>query len=249
MEIFHQERKYWFHGIILGVLFIAILQQLATPRPVFRFLFPGFALYLIALWRYGYWRLRQTSEIEFWSALKPVMIAIGFFILFLFSPSPFYRALSLLAGGVLIAISEVFILTKNENINLAFTLFAIYGFLVGVFGFLQYFPQSQIFGILGVAVITAVIFRIQWHHSLLSARQKKILSLFAGIFMAQLVWFLTFLPLHFSALAGVSLCGFYFVAVNLGGDLVQKQEKLFFNFVFPIILMFIIILSTPWQTL
>lgn len=127
-------------SIALGILFLISLQEFANPRPIFRFLIVSSLLYLALVAAYNYWYLKQLDKLNWWVYIRPLLLIIGGFGLFLIAFTPFLRGVFLLSAVCLISFVEYFLSYFSENLLMNETLLIAFGFFVTIAAFNQYFP-------------------------------------------------------------------------------------------------------------
>lgn len=239
-----------FSGII-GIAFIVVLQVFATPQPVFRFLIPAFIGYLIVVSLYNYVIIRAEHSYSHWMMLRPVLFFLGWFGLYFIIPNEFWRGLFLLASFPVIYVIERMIGHPGEQLLFNETLLTSFAGFMTLTALSHYFPLT---GTLYLALIfgfSLALVRSSYDLMPQSPKYKWLYALVLALLMTQLFWVLSFLPLHFSALAlllfNVFVC-IWTITYNFLYNHLTRQ-KVQFQLGMAVLFTLIILAATPWQIL
>src|SRR5271156_3391945 len=63
----------------MGLGFLVIFQEFATPQPIFRFLIPALLFYAAAVTAYNRWYLKQINQYNFWILIRPLLLLLSAF--------------------------------------------------------------------------------------------------------------------------------------------------------------------------
>lgn len=234
---------------VIAILFLVVLQMFASPLPVFRFLVPAFLAYLIGISIYNRWYLRRSDIFNVWVWLRIPLFLCSWFGLFFLIPSGLGRGLFLLFSLPIIFFFESLVGNQGQQLGWNKFLLTCGALLISLFGFSYYFILPGVFYLLAVFVSVALLVRTSLelvpHDSLV----KWIASLALGLFATELFWVVSFLPLHYTALAIFSFNVLYVLWIiyyhYLYKTLTWKQIQ--FHFILALALGAVMFLSTPWS--
>ena len=238
-------------SIIIGILFLVLLQFFSTPYPIFRFLVPAFLIYVIAVSLYNRWYLRQIQKYNFWVVLRPLLLLLAGFGLFLLIPSAGLRSLFLIISVCLIFFVEFALGNFAENILINETLIIAFGFFITLTALNQYFPSLSFICLIGTFVLAALLARSFYEFIPQTPKTKIVASVVLGFFASQLFWALNFLPLHFSALAVILFNLYYFCLILNYYHFFQtlSLKKLQFHLALILVCSGAVLVATPWKIL
>lgn len=227
------------------------MQKFANPEPVFRFLAPAFLIYAAAVFWYGKQYLKSLEKYNIWIQARSMLLLASAFGLFLVIPSDGLRGLFLILAVITIAAFQIFLGDTAENLLLYETLIIAFGLFFSLAAFMQYIPG---FGPWYVMAVFAAVFLLSRSFYELVPRQEKtklIGSVAMGLFSSQMFWALSFLPLHFSALALLLFNFFYFCLTLNYYHLfhVLNFKKMQFHLFLIIACSVVVVLATPWSIL
>lgn len=233
----------------LALLFLLVLQTFATPVPVFRFLLPAFLLFCGGLALYDRWYLKQVNKYNIWTLLRPVLLLLSLFGLFIIIPSTFIRGLFLIVSVGLITLFQITMDYQAENILLNQTLVIAFGLFFSFFAFYYYFPGYEPLYLVGLFTGTALLSRSFYELLPKSGQTKQLGALIIGFFCAQIFWALNFLPFHFSVLSVFLFNIFYFCLILNYYHLFHMLnfKKVQFHLFLILACDIVVLLATPWR--
>ena len=248
-------------SLLIGLLFLAVLQTFSRPTPVFRLLIAAFLIYLLAMGWYNKKYLQAAGQYSFWALLRPILlVAAGLGISF-FLPSAGLRNIFLLATVILIFLFELFLGNFSENFLISEILIVAFGLFMTFAGLDFYFPglnsgtsrelAFQPFYTLGVAASVFLLSRSLYEYTPLNSVQKNLSAAVMGLFCGEVFWALSFLPLHFTVQAFLLLNFLYlclmfhyyqiFNSLNL--------KKIYFHLGLFAACLGLVLLTTPWRVI
>ncbi|HYV33528.1 MAG TPA: hypothetical protein VE973_01635, partial [Candidatus Limnocylindria bacterium] len=211
-----------YHSIIsfcIGLLFLIVVQEFATPEPIFRFLIPAFLLYAGGVTVYNRWYLKQVEKYNFWILIRPMLLLAAGFGIFLVIPSFGIRGIFLILTVVMITFFEFILGNLAENILLNETLIIAFGLFFAFFGAYHYLPAPEIWNhwgwvipflyLLGIFGGSFLLTRSFYEATPQSEKNKLVSSITIGLFCAELYWVLNFLQFHYSVLSLILFNIFY----------------------------------------
>jgi hypothetical protein len=248
------ERILKHHNLIsfcIGLLFLLVLQAFANPVPVFRFLVPIFLLYAGAVTLYNRWYLQQTQKYNFWLLIRPLLLLVAGFGIFLVIPTAGFRGLFLITTVGLITLCEVVVGSSAENITLNETLIIAFGLFLSLAAFYQYAPTYGIYCVVSVFIAAALLARSFYESVPETQFVKQLGALILALFCAEVFWALNFLPLHFSALAIILFDIFYFCLILNYYHLfhILSIKKIQFHLLLILFCSAVVLISTPWTVI
>lgn len=251
-----------YHKIVslaVGILFVVILQELSLPKPIFRFLVPALALFSLAVFVYNSFYLKSLKKYNFWIALRPFLLSLSGFGIFLIIPSLFLRGIFLIASAAIFALVEYFLDSFAENILINETLLIAFGFFISLSAFTQYFPNigsslplhlSLQIAYTAAAFLAAYLTTRAFYEFTPQPDAIKNASAIAiGLFCSEFFWGLSFLPFHYSV-AGLLLFNlFYFSLILNYYHMFQALnfKKIQFHLALIVLCSGIALLATPWK--
>lgn len=240
-----------FTSLILGLFFLIVLQTFATPEPIFRFLIPAFLGYVILITIYNRWYLKRIEKYSFWILLRPILLLVSGFGLFLIIPSDFLRGSFLIVSVGVIAFFEIILGNFAENLLLNETLIIAFGLFFLFFALYHYLPGYETFYLAGIFFGSALLTRSFYEFIPKSERVKIIGAVTIGLFCSELYWVLNFLQFHFSVLSIILFNIFYFCVLLNYYFLfhILNFKKIQFHLVLICMTSLLAILATPWQIL
>jgi hypothetical protein len=236
-------------SVVIGVLFLIVLQSFAVPLPVFRFLVPAFSVYALGATLYNYFYLLSVEKYNFWVCIKPTLLMVSGFSLFVLLPNSFLRSAFLLFTVVLLSFFEMFLGNFSENIQLSEALLTVFSVFVSVCAYNQYFPPYQ-FLYIAVLFFAAFIVTRSFFESIPQPEAvKRLHSVGIALFVTEVYWALTFLPFHYSAIALILFNLYYFmIALDYYHFFnILNAQKLKFHFILLACFTFAIFIATPWK--
>jgi hypothetical protein len=244
------------HKIIcagLALAFLVVLQSFAAPAPVFRYLIPAFLIYFVVVGAYNFFYLRASGKFNQWMWIRTMLFFLAWFGLFLIPPTVFLRGAFLLVSLPIIYFVELAVANVGENIlfNLVIlTAFSFYMAIAAAGG--NYFTKAPaIIFISAVCLFTLLLTRSSFELIPVSFRTKWLYSLIISLFITEIFWAISFLPLHFSALGFFLLDVFYFLWTLCYYFLLNNLtvKKIQFHSVLLIVIIIVIMIATPWTIL
>lgn len=253
-------------ALVIGLLYVVVLQEFSVPQPVFRFLLPVFAVYLFAVGYYNARFLRWREKYNFWIALRPLLLFLSGFGILLLLPSATLRGFFLITAFFVISVVELTLGNFAENLLLNETLIIAFGFFVALTGFGQYFPRVgnlTIWPLLSlklnfslqpvylalVFAASALLSRAFYQFIPQSSATKLVAAIILGLFCSELYWAISFLPLHYSAQAVILLSLFYFCLILNYYYLFHTLtiKKIQFHLILILLACGVVVLATPWR--
>ncbi len=236
-------------SLVISVAFIVVVQVFAAPEPKFRYLIPAFFLYVAIVGFYNRLYLKWLNRYTVWSWLRMILFFFGWFALFLILPTSSLRGAFLVAGLGLIYFFESMVGHLGEQILFNETLVSAFAFSMALFGFEWYFQFPNIVTLLLAFGIITLMVRSSYAATPVSPYVQWVGSIAIGLFSTELLWALTFWPLHYSALALILFATFYFCwslyYYYLFNHITPK--KIQFHLVLSLVFIGIILLVTPWS--
>ncbi len=238
-------------SLVWGLTFLIVLQTFSTPEPIFRFLIPAFIGYTALVTLYNVWYLKQIDKYNFWIILRPILLLLSGFGLFLIIPSDLLRGSFLIVSVGVIAFFEIILGNFAENFLLNETLLIAFGLFFLFFAFYHYLPNYQTYYLAGIFFGSALLTRSFYEFVPKSSRVKLIGAVTIGLFCSQLYWTLNFLQFHFSALSLILFNIFYFCLILNYYFLfhILNFKKIQFHLLLILICSVVVLISTPWQIL
>lgn len=248
-------------SLLIGLLFLAVVQTFSKPVPVFRFLLAAFVIYVAAVAWYNKKYLQDSGRYTFWAIVRPMLLAFAGLGFFFFLPSEGLRDLFLLSSVALIFSFEVFLGNFSENFLVSEILVVAFGLFLTLFGLDFYFPGVSLakFGQLsfqplyglGIFFSVYLLSRSLYEYTPLETAQKNLSAAVMGLFSTQIFWALGFLPLHYTAAAFLLLnflyaClmfHYYFLFNNL------NLKKVYFHAGLFLVCAGLVMLTTPWKVI
>jgi hypothetical protein len=236
-------------ALITGLLFLIVLQKFATPEPVFRFLIPAFIVYSAVLILYNQWYLKNIQKYNFWMLIRPFLLILSAFGLFLVIPSAALRSWFLITAVGLITIFEIVLGNFSENLLLNESLITAFGIFFTFFAAYYYFPTFEPVYLAGVFFCSALLARSFYEFMPQSDKIKTVGAIILGLFTSELYWVLNFLHFHYSALSLILFNFFYFFLILNYYHLfhVLNFKKVKFHLFFMAVCILLVLLSTPWK--
>lgn len=235
---------------VIAILFLVVTQIFASPLPVFRFLVPAFAIYLIAAAIYNRWYLTRNGEqLNMWVWLRFPLFLITWFGLFFLIPSGLGRGMFLLISLPIIFFFESLVGNMGQQLGWNEFLLTIAALMLSLFGFSYYFQIPGVILLLGVFLSVTIVVRSSLELVPHAAVVRWVASLSLGLFATELFWVISFLPLHYSALAIFAFNILYVLWIiyyhYLYRTLTRKQIQ--FHLVLALLLALVMLISTPWS--
>lgn len=234
---------------VIAILFLVILQVFATPLPVFRFLAPAYLGYIVAVALYNRWYIRKLNAWNFWMWLRLPLFFLSWFGLFFLIPSGLGRGMFLLISLPLVFFFESLVGNSGQQLGWNEFLLTVAGLLITLFGLSYYFILPGIVYLFTVFVSVAVVVRSSFEFVPDEPGVKWIAALSLGLFTTELFWSISFLPLHYTALAIFAFNVLYVLWIiyyhYLYKTLTRKQVQ--FHLALALGLAIIMFLSTPWS--
>lgn len=248
-------------SLLIGLLFLAVLQTFSKPVPVFRFLISAFVFYILAVAWYNKKYLQSTGKYSFWAIIRPMLLAGAGLGIFFFLPSEGLRNLFLLVSVGLIFSFEIFLGNFSENFLVSEILVVAFGLFLTLFGLDFYFPgvgtaatrqySFQPLYALGIFLSVCLLARSLYEYTPLDTLQKNLSAVVMGLFSTQIFWALGFLPLHYTA-AAFLLLNFMYIGLmlhyyHLFNNL--NPKKIYFHAGLFLVCASLVFLTTPWRAI
>lgn len=243
-------------SVIIGLLYLMVLQGFSTPQPVFRFLVPAVLLFALLVSFYNYLYLRSLQKYDIWTVLRPFLLLLSGFGVFLLMPSAGLRGLFLVVTTAIVAFFEYSLGSFSENLLVNEILVIALGFFLSFCAFSQYFPDIPQFSlqplyVIGVFVFTFLLSRSFYEIIPHSPQFKLVNSLAVSLFCTEAFWALTFLPFHYS-IAAVLLFNLFYLCLILNYYYLFQTlnfKKIQFHLALALFSSMIVLLATPWKTI
>jgi hypothetical protein len=235
---------------VIAILFLVIIQIFASPSPVFRFLVPAFLGYTLIVAVYNRSYLIKTNRWNVWVWLRTPFFLLTWFGLLFLLPSALSRGLFLLISLPIIYFFESLVGNTGQQFSWNEFLLTLAALILSLFGLSYYYKDLPGLSFL-IATFLSVAFVVRSSFELVphSNAVKWVASLAIGLFATELFWAISFLPLHYSALAIFVFNILYVLWIiyyhYLYRTLTRKQIQ--FHLVLALILTLIMLISTPWS--
>lgn len=243
-------------SLVFGLVFLAILQTFSNPYPIFRFLLPVLFVFLFLVFFYNRWYLKKLNKYNFWIIIRPLLLILSGFGIFLLLPTSGVRSWFLLSGVLLISIFEAFIGKFSEELLINEILIIAFGAFAAILGASFYIPPFtkaylNVFYLFGIFLTTVFISRSFYEFTPITKNAKLLASLILGLFCAEFLWALSFLHFHFSVLAFLLFSFFYFsLMLNYHFYLnTLSLKRIQFYFIILLISGGLALLATPWKVI
>lgn len=234
---------------VISILFLVVTQVFAAPLPVFRFLVPAFLAFLIAVAGYNRWYLQKKDKWNVWVWLRVPFFLLAWFGLFFLVPSGLGRGLFLLVGLPIIFFFESLVGNTGQQLGWNEFLLTMAALILTLFGFSYYFQLPGVLYLLIVFLSVAIVVRSSLELVPHESMVKWVASLAIGLFATEMFWAISFLPLHYSALAIFTFNILYVLWIiyyhYLYRTLTAKQVQ--FHLVLALLLALVMLMSTPWS--
>lgn len=236
-------------SVIIGLLFLVVLQKFATPLPIFRFLLPAFLLLLAVVWLYNRWYLKSLQKYNPWVLVRPALILASGFGVFLVIPDESIRGVFLLFSVAIIAATEYFLGNFAENVLINETLVIAFAVFFSFFGFYFYAPTYQPLYVLGVFLASGLLTRSFYEFIPRPDKTKAVSAIALGLFSSELFWSSNFLHFHYSVLAIFLFNIFYFcLIVNYYHFFkILNSKKVQFHLALIALCSLVVLAVTPWK--
>ena len=246
------EKYHNYIAVAINVSFLILLQEFSYPRPVFRFLIPIFFLFAAIISLYHYWYLRKIEKFNLWTLIRPVLYYASAFSLFIIITPDFLKGLFLISAVALGFVFEIFMGKFAENVVLNETLLVAFGMFMSVFAYALYYAPAFLTWYLAIIFVGSFLSIRSLYEFIPNINGSRLTASVAiALFMTQIFWTLTFLPLHYSADAIILFNAFYFCVIlnyyYAFNNLNTRKFQLHF-FIFMGINIFILVV-TPWKIL
>ncbi len=234
---------------VIAILFLVVLQLFAAPLPVFRYLAPAFLVYLLMVAGYNRWYLRRQGQWNKWVWMRVLFFLLAWFGLFFLVPSGLGRGLFLLVSMPVIFFFESLVGNTGQQLGWNEFLLTCGALLLTLFGFSYYFILPGVLYLLIVFGTVSVLVRSSIELVPHPPLVRWVASLSLGLFATELFWAVSFLPLHYTALAIFTFNVLYVLWIiyyhYLYRTLTSKQIQ--FHLVLAIVLALVMLISTPWS--
>ncbi len=238
-----------YHKVISSIIALAFLVLIQSFSGVFRFLLLAMAGYLLVVMAYNYWYLKSHNFYFFWSWIRPFFFFASMIGLYFVIPNNLFRGLFLIFAVGFIYFLEARLLVASEQVIFFETLISYFGLSIAIFGSNFYLLPKNFVTLLLLGLITFMISRASFDYVPQQNRQKNLFSWFLAFCMLETSWALVFLPFHFTALAVILFNVFYVLWIIIYYHLFHNlnAKKISFHVIFSAILIFLILISTPWR--
>lgn len=235
-------------SFIFGVLFFVILSW-AARGVVFRFLALAILGFCFALLWYNTGYLKSQGKFNPWVLIRPCLLALSGTGVYFLLPSSGIRTLFLLTSIFVIAAFEYFLSDYSENLLMNETLLVSFGTFLSLFGFNQFYPNFGLLYVILAFLASFVMVRGIYELVPKPSSVKFFSSFILALLSAELLWVLSWLPLHFSTLAIILVSIFYLmVVINYYFFFnVLNFQKIQYHIILAIFCSSVAIISTPWK--
>ncbi len=235
---------------VVAILFLVVTQIFASPLPVFRFLIPAFLIYVVAVAIYNRWYLTRSGEqLNVWVWLRFPLFLVTWFGLFFLIPSGLGRGMFLLISMPILFFFESLVGNIGQQLGWNEFLLTMAGLMLTLFGFSYYFQLPGVLLLLIVFLSVTVVVRSSLELVPHAPVVRWVASLSLGLFATELFWAISFLPLHYSALAIFAFNILYVLWIiyyhYLYKTLTAKQVQ--FHLILALVLALVMLMSTPWS--
>ncbi|MCX6796876.1 MAG: hypothetical protein NTX98_00140 [Candidatus Doudnabacteria bacterium] len=241
-------------AMAFGLLFLAVLQTFSNPYPIFRFLLPAFLAFLVLVVWYNYKYLKKIEKYNFWIIIRPVLLILSGFGIFLLLPSTGMRNLFLISGVLLISFFESFIGKFAEELLINEILIIAFGAFVAILGASFYIPPFakpylNVIYLIGIFSMTVLISRSFYEFTPVTKKTKLLASIILGLLCSEFLWVLSFLQFHYSVLAFLLFNLFYFCLILNYHYYFNTLniKKIQFHLIILVISGGLALLATPWK--
>ena len=234
---------------VIAILFLVVLQVFASPQPKFRFLVPAFLIYLLVILIYNRWYLKHQDSFNVWLWLRLPLFICSWVGLFILLPSALGRGLFLLFSLPILFFFESLVGNTGQQLGWNEFLLTVAALLISIFGFSFYYVLPGVIYLALVFISVSVVVRSSLELVPHEPVVKWIASLSLGLFITELFWVISFLPLHYTALAIFTFNVLYVLWIiyyhYLYKTLTWKQIQ--FHLILAFALMLVMFISTPWS--
>lgn len=236
---------------VVAIGLVVVVQAFASPLPVFRFLIPAVAGFVILVELYNFFYLREVGQWNFWKLVQHTLFFVAWFGVFTLLPNYFLRGVYLVLSLPVVYVLEYVIANFSEQMLINQTLLTGFGLFQTAWGLQFYYKLTEGYIFLLQFVALFLLVRASFELVPHSVRLKTISALAISLFMSQLHWALSFWPLHYSALALIMFCLFYALWTlyyyALFNILTAKRVQFYLSFAAVAIALIVIV--TPWRIL
>jgi hypothetical protein len=234
-----------------AISFVIVVQIFATPRPSFYYLLPAVAVFLLGLSGYNIWYLKRRSKYNLWVWLRYTFFVLGWFGVFFLISGSVTRGAFLIAGVLLMYFFESLLGNPGEQLLFNEVLLTSGTVIMAIVGLSQYFLLPGVVYLSAMFVSIALITRASYEFVPHTEYVKWLCSLLIGLFITQVFWASSFLPLHYSALAIIMFNAFYLTWALFYYFLYHHltPKKIQFHLILAGVFTVVIFLSTPWSIL
>lgn len=239
-----------FISLVFGLLFFGAPRFLVFSERMLWVSVGAIAGYLCLLVWYNYWYLRRIEKYNIWVLLRPALLVVGGLLLLLVIPNAALKIAVVAAFGIFIALTEMFLGNFAENVVLNETLLIAFSFLLAMFAFREYFPSRLAWAVIGTFFLLFFVTRSFYEFIPQQSRVKLLSAGSIALFCSQLLWAMSLLPFHYSALAVILFNVFYLsIVLNYHAFFqVLNPKKIYFHVAFFVFCSTLVLLLTPWKT-
>lgn len=241
-----------FHLIISAIIAIAylvIVQLFSSPVPRLHLLLPAYGVYILAVGGYNRWYLAKRDQWVLWVWLRlPFFLVAWLGVLFLI-PAGLGRGMFLLISLPIIFFFESLVGNTGQQLGWNEFLLTCAALLLTLFGASYYFLLPGVLYLFIVFLTVSILVRSSLELVPHPPLVRWVASLSIGLFATELFWVVSFLPLHYTALAIFTFNVLYVLWIiyyhYLYRTLTSKQVQ--FHLVLAIVLALVMLISTPWS--
>lgn len=234
------------NSLISALIFLVLVQ---STKFAFRILIPAMVLYAAALMFYNYRYLKEQGYFTFWIWIKQLFFLGAVVCIYFILPAGFTQDSYLVLVTALLFVFEMGINFVSEQLNFLQTLLTYFGLSLGIFALNFYFLPKTALMLAAATVLTFFAARSSFEYVPAPVARKNYFSGLLALVVLELGWALSFLPFHFTALAVILFNAFYVTWIIIYYYLYNNltPKKVYFHIVFSGLIVFLIILSTPWK--
>ncbi len=236
-------------SVIIGLLFLVVLQAFSNPLPVFRIYLPLFLSYVILVLLYNRWYLIKLQKYNLWTLVKTALFLLAGFGIFLIIPFTGLKSLFLVISVFVVTFFELSLGSFSENILTSETILIAFGLFVSLAAFSEYFPSFKFFAVTASFFAAGLLARSFYELVPKENYLKSISAIILGLLVSEFFWALTFLPFHFTVIGLILFNLFYFFTLinyyHFFNTLSFK--KLQFHLILIVFTSAMVLLSTPWK--
>lgn len=238
-------------SMVVAVLFVVTIQTFTSPVVVFRELVPAVVFFILLLQAYHYFYLHKSGIKAFWIIVRSGLLLLALAGTFLLLPSPLLRGLFLVGTAALLAVAELWVDSLGEQFVMNSTLLTAFCLFLSAWGMGYYFFNSSLYIMATCVVALLLLLRGVLDIVPQSSGKKWLGALLLSLWTTEIFWALSFLPLHYSALAVLSFAFFYAIWALYYYALFHAvtAKRLQFHLIVASLVALVTLLATPWKAI